>query len=1042
MHGLRLAVRALWWRRALSLTILLIAVVSITVAALGPLYTRASEESLLRDRLRSTPGSASGIEFADPSGVTSPSAGMLLAELANAGLDVPAVYYGHPITGLSTTQSLTIGNPGADAGSYVTRLVWREGQCQHLRFVAGRCPDSPYDVAVSVGTAAELGLRLGSALELEGVGGKDRSSRPVVAGIYRPVDPGERYWFDQGLFDAHSAFQDAPARVDSVFLTQQLMSRVTEGSPRATQQYLLAVDRVRLDDLGRLRRVVVKASADALSVQNLDEVGRRVGIQLTTNLPSILDGVEGDRRVVRSSVPLVIVQLLLLTWFVLFLVVGSATEQRAGEVALAKLRGLGPLSAAGLALGEPLLLLLVAVPIGLMLALVAAHALAGAALLPGTPVQVRPPVLLALAMVLLGGVAAAGLAVRRTLADPVLQQMRRAPRAGARRSVAVDAVVAALAVAGVYQLLGSGQLSPGKGTELALLTPGLLALAVALMGVRLLPWVTRLGIRRTQRSSHVAAFLALRQIGRRPAGLRIVVLLTVSVALATFAVDGWQVAANNRAARAAQEIGASRVVHVEAASAADLLAAVRRADLGGRAAMAVSELVSANGTATTVAVDSERLAAVASWRTTWAAEPLAELAHRIRPATPSPVSLRGDRLTVLTRASFLRLETATSLVAGLQQANRDIEVNLGALRPGEAAYAGPVPFCAAGCRLRSLSLQRGLGGFGTIRGRLLLRGIEMSGRGAAAVDAGLRVPGRWWVPPSRVIDPSRPAPITVYPNRTGLEVDIDAQGSDVPVFAPVDSPYPLPAVLGVDSPIEPLAGEAPGTVSGTGLDGESVLLQPVARIVLPRAGRVGALVDLTYADRIAAPGERRTDDQVWLAPGVSPTLLDRLRADGVRVLSVETIAQRRARLDRAGPALALLLFLVAAVAALLLAFAAVVTTVYISGRRRAYELAAMRTFGAARTVLVRAGAAEQLALLATGVVLGVAAGMVAALLALPAVPVYGGQAVGPPLDFTPAWGTLGVLLAAATVALVGVSYAAARQLVRVSLPDRLREAQA
>ena len=46
-----LLLRALWWRRGLSLATLLVAAITIGAGSLGPLYARAADESTLRDRL-------------------------------------------------------------------------------------------------------------------------------------------------------------------------------------------------------------------------------------------------------------------------------------------------------------------------------------------------------------------------------------------------------------------------------------------------------------------------------------------------------------------------------------------------------------------------------------------------------------------------------------------------------------------------------------------------------------------------------------------------------------------------------------------------------------------------------------------------------------------------------------------------------------------------------------------------------------------------------------------------------------------------------
>jgi hypothetical protein len=124
------------------------------------------------------------------------------------------------------------------------------------------------------------------------------------------------------------------------------------------------------------------------------------------------------------------------------------------------------------------------------------------------------------------------------------------------------------------------------------------------------------------------------------------------------------------------------------------------------------------------------------------------------------------------------------------------------------------------------------------------------------------------------------------------------------------------------------------------------------------------------------------------------------RDRGFRIDARESLAGRRAALDRQGPAVALRLFLVAALTAVVLAVIAVATTIHITGRRRAYELAALRTLGVGRRTLVAAMTREQLTFLGAGIVLGAASGLAGAVLALPKLPTATGVAEGPPLVYT------------------------------------------
>ena len=70
----------------------------------------------------------------------------------------------------------------------------------------------------------------------------------------------------------------------------------------------------------------------------------------------------------------------------LFQVVSDTAEARGNEIALAKVRGRGPLSTLRFGLAEPLVLLLLAIPLGLLLAFGVVHLFAGTVLAAGISV--------------------------------------------------------------------------------------------------------------------------------------------------------------------------------------------------------------------------------------------------------------------------------------------------------------------------------------------------------------------------------------------------------------------------------------------------------------------------------------------------------------------------------------------------------------------------------------------------------------------------------------------------------------------------------
>jgi putative ABC transport system permease protein len=101
----------------------------------------------------------------------------------------------------------------------------------------------------------------------------------------------------------------------------------------------------------------------------------------------------------------------------------------------------------------------------------------------------------------------------------------------------------------------------------------------------------------------------------------------------------------------------------------------------------------------------------------------------------------------------------------------------------------------------------------------------------------------------------------------------------------------------------------------------------------------------------------------------------------------------------------------------------------------------LRALGVRASALTRAGTREQGVLLGSGIVLGAAAGLIAAWLALPAYPLSGDRTDGPPLLLGPAYlPILGVVVVVLVLAGI-VAYVGARSVVRAGHPDRLREAR-
>jgi putative ABC transport system permease protein len=1024
VEALRLALRGMRWRTGPSLAVLVVAVVAMAGAALGPLYAHSSQESLVRDGLTQSPPVTTGVQsLGNVAGQTQFSPAQLTKAVEERAADPALDPWYRP-----ATLSLTVleGAPSVQGHQLgLAQVSWYRGQCGAVTVVTGHCPDGASQAMVSSRTATSSGVRLGTVIRL-GITSDPTVDRVTVVGTYDPATADPAVW---GLAIpsqyAPGRIEGSPDRLDEIVVDQATMLRSNGDVAVVT---LRAIDpaAVHLDDLPALRDAVVKATA--VPDPTAGTGPRTLSV---SGLTDYLDALAPQLQSVSAASFAVTAQLVLLAWFVLFLIISSTSEERSGEIALAKLRGMTPRATVSFGLAESLILLVLAVPLGLLLAYAADLLLASRYLVAGTTVALTPSVLVALGVCFLGGAAAAALAARGILTAPVLEQLRRTGGRRARlvRSTAVDAATVALAAAGVYELRRGGS------DSLALLAPGLIALAAGLLAVRALPWAARIEVSRTRGSSSVASFLSSRNIARRPGGLRIVVLLSLAVGLAVFAVDGWVVAAANRADLARAEVGAVQVLHVRASSPGALLSAVAAADPSGTQAMAAAG--SDNGEGGLLAVDARRLGALSAWDPSWVGSTRSAIGPLLHPQQQTkPLRVRG-RLTVTatyarTRGdSALRLGVAVRAASGLPA-----QVALGLLVPGTSTYSVDLPSCVdAPCTLTAFTFVHPVDQPATaVTGTVSLGpASDVSG----PVD--LTAPGRtgWRSGGSSLAPPIAGGAVasSVQGGRLTIEISPDLL-SDAAIEV-ADHPVSLPVVQGSDLVADPSRSTQFPVVAG--LDGRFVAITPGGSGVLPQLLRSGTLADLPYALALMGTPPNPIDYQVWLSPSASPAVRASLAAAGVEVLRVDSSDRRESELDRGGAALALRLFLVAALVALVLGAGTLLANAYVVIRRRAYELAALRALGARRSVLVRAGRREQVVLALAGVVLGAASGLVAAGVALPAL--LESAAAGPSPWFGPAWLPVAALLGAVLVLLVVVADVGARRTVRRALPELLRQVQ-
>ncbi|MEU7872490.1 FtsX-like permease family protein [Dactylosporangium sp. NPDC049140] len=401
-----------------------------------------------------------------------------------------------------------------------------------------------------------------------------------------------------------------------------------------------------------------------------------------------------------------------------------------------------------------------------------------------------------------------------------------------------------------------------------------------------------------------------------------------------------------------------------------------------------------------LAVDSPRLRAVA------AADPGPAIA-RLHPPAPAPVAVTGTTLALRAAGGGPVALGMTLAVTGTGDV---VHADFGAIG-GDGEYRAEVPVCADGCRLVALDLRGDPGA--------TLDLLELRAGGRVVVDgAGFADPARWRAAAGDAVTGVQRLRGDGR-MRLAAVATPDGEPADRHIYA-IDAPLPLPLLATPGAVRDP---DRSGTAE-LALGGAPVPVRAETADALPaRSGGV-ILVDLESADRLAGPPSATDVDQVWLAAGAPPGLVDRLTAAGLTVIGGDSVAADRDRLARLGPAAALRFHLLAAVLMLLLASAALTVVAAVQRRERQAEVGVLRRQGVPARALRAAARWSALAPVALALAIGLVAAAAARwLLRSPVRPFTDGWAVDEPAVTVPA---LLVALAAATVGFTAAALGSGR----------------
>ncbi|HWG65153.1 MAG TPA: FtsX-like permease family protein [Streptosporangiaceae bacterium] len=544
-------------------------------------------------------------------------------------------------------------------------------------------PSSPLPVALPVAVASRLHVTRGSVLKAATRSGP-AAARLRVTGLFRLKNPASPYWaLDQVPVSGFAAntIPGVGAPGSLVVYGPAVVSPAAFGSGVTARQASWFV----LPPASAMARQNIGTLAGSTSqvVTKLTTLILPSGLQVTTRLPQVLDGIASIIVLARSLFAIGALELLLVAAAALVLAARLLASLRDEESALLRARGATRWQLTRPVLAEALVIGAAAGAVGVLAGVRLTGVLASAGQLRLDSYQASRisslAWLSALAMLALCVAVMAWPALRAGTPDAArIRQGRQARLAGVAWAGG-DLAVVALAALAVWQLRGySAVAHPAAGSlgidPVVAIAPPLALAGVALVPLRTLPLLARLAEGATERARRLPAAMVSWQIGRRPirqAGP--VLLVVVATATTTLALAGWASWQRSAADQAAFAVGSD--VRVDATAGIPL---DPRAITGepGVTATTPASIASIGSGGQLIALGAATAGKAILLRPDLSPVPLSSLWRRIIPRRPAGVALPGlpDRLQILaslgagpnTSAAALRRElgsaTATASV--------------------------------------------------------------------------------------------------------------------------------------------------------------------------------------------------------------------------------------------------------------------------------------------------------------------------------------------------------------------------------------------
>jgi hypothetical protein len=521
---------------------------AMVLLAAGPIYADAVTQSSLRRALADAPHSESTVVIDVR---TPPDHFATVDDIATAALDNALAGVGATVIRVSDAEALELDRETEDDVVQLAQVRSMEAIAEHASLLEGSWPRAGLETAVSSVTADQLGLALGDTVSLTDRRDRSRQVELQLVGVFQPEDGTGRYWLQEELVLDGMTETPGFLTFGPFVVAPDALAAVT---PRVIAEWRAFVDfdSLEVSDASRLRARVAGLSRtldDALAT--VDDAGSRFSeFGVETELDGLLAGTARSLTVTRSSVLALLIQLAILAGYALALTAGLLVETRSTETYLLQARGVSPPQMVGVAALEGALL---TVPIALFAPSVAAWTLeriAAVGPLSTIVLEVAPTVtgesrviaLIAAAFAVIG-LAWPAWRSARSASGTTRRSGRQRSRSGAQRA-GIDIALLGLAVLAFWQLqsLGpevSATVQGRFGIDPVLIAaPTLGLLAGAVLALRIVPLLARLGERIAGSGRGSVAALSAWQVARRPVRYaRSALLLIMAVAIGFFATS-------------------------------------------------------------------------------------------------------------------------------------------------------------------------------------------------------------------------------------------------------------------------------------------------------------------------------------------------------------------------------------------------------------------------------------------------------------------------------------------------------------------------